>query len=81
MTIKQLWECWIPSVKSNPIVSFDVASWQVIAINFNCWLHGSCSQPLNALHIVNDSPYPPTDIIKTIESWHAKMLEKNITPY
>ena len=81
MTIKQLWECWIPGVKSNPTVSFDVASGQDIAIDFNCWLHGSCSQPLNALCIVNDPPYPPTDIVKTIELWHAKMLEKNITPY
>ena len=81
MKIKQLWECWVPGVQSNHTVSFDAASGQVIVINFNYWLHGLCSQPLNALHIVNDPLYPPTDIIKTIELWHTKMLEKNITPY
>ena len=80
MAMKQSWECWMPGAKSNPTVSFDAASGQVIAIDFNCWLRGSHSQPLNALHVVNDPPHPPTDLTQTIESWHAKMLEKNLDP-
>ena len=78
MTINQLWGKMIPGVKFKSPVNFSAASSQVVAIDFNCYLHGSCSKPFNTLLMTNDPVCPPNDIIKTIESWNDGMIKNNI---
>ena len=71
----------MPGVKQKPAVKFDVSCGKIIAIDFNCWFHGLCSKPQNALCIACHPPYPPTDLLNTLSSWHEHLLQHKITPY
>ena len=81
MTINQLWGQAMPGVKKKSAVNFDTASNQRIAIDFNCWFYGSCAKPQNALPLNCNPSYPPTELIKTLSTWHQSMLGHNVTPY
>ena len=68
MTITELWKKCMPGIKKKPCLSFDVAKNLIIAMDINCWLHGLCSKPQNALMMTCDPPYPPNDLTKILEN-------------
>ena len=73
MTITELWKKCTPCAKAKPPVSFQLAKNKIIAVDINCWLHGLCSKPQNALLITCDPPCPPIDVARMLNNWHQSM--------
>ena len=62
-------------------MSFDVAKNLTVTIDVNCWLHGLCSKPQDALMMTCDPSCPPNDLMKTLDTCHESMKQRNATPY
>ena len=81
MGVDDLWKHCLNGVKSKPAFPFEAAANSRVAIDVSCLLHASICKPKNALLASCAPPYPPMDLIATLEANHQSLIKHNITPH
>ena len=81
MGVEDLWKYCIPGIKEKTPQPFSTAVNTTIAIDISCLLHAFISRPKNALAVCCVPPYPPTDVITSLESHYSKLVDSGIIPF
>ena len=80
MGVDDLWKRCVPGVKSKSPQHFKTAKNTRVAVDISCMLHAFIARPKNALSVCCVPPYPPTDVVTSLEV-HHKFQQNDIEPH
>ena len=80
MGADDLWKCCAPEVKTKASKHFKTAQNTRVAVDVSYTLHAFIARPKNALSVCCGHPYPPNDVIESLEVIHNAFNQHSIVP-
>ena len=80
MGVKDLWQHCLEGVKKGSRKTFSQCKGETVGVDISIWLHTFCNTESVTLCMNSQPPYPPTNIIASLQNVHLSLTQHGIHP-